>query len=202
MRETTGAAKSRLRWFAGVPILTNVLIWIDMLLFSAILWSLVAIGILAIEWALSGTPSGAIPAAASFATTVSTVFLLLFIGGALLIYRNRYVVLYDLDENAASCESMLKRGGAIGESFHFRPFFVEPYYDARKSVTRQVSWTDVADVEPLGRSRTFLLRGRGWRKPVLMRVYCSNDAIYERALGAAKTAIARRNDKNGEEDRR
>ncbi len=182
----------KLRWFVGVPVLTNTLIWLDILLFLVILWLLVVTGILAIQWVMTSAPLSALPAAVSFAVTVSGFFALLFTVGAIFIYRNRYVVLYDFGEDAVMCESMIKWRGPIHESFHVRPFPMEPLYDARKSVAKRVHWADVTEIEPIDGMRIFLLRGNAQRRSVLMRVYCPNDKIYELALETAQKKVGRR----------
>jgi len=187
----------RLRWFVGVPIITNILIWSDMLFFSAILWLLVVSGILTIQVVLTRTLAGVLPAATGFATLLSACFLLLFICGALVIYRNRYIVLYSLDKNCVSCENMLKLGGPISESFHIRPFSVKAYYSARKSITKQICWADVSNIKILERLKIIALQGGGQRKHVLMRIYCPNDTIYERVFEAAKYAVAKSHTING-----
>ena len=181
-----------LRWFVGVPILTNAVILIEVLLFVALLWLLAAFGVLAIQWIVAGSPALALPAAVSFACTLSASFALLFAAIVLLFYRNRYIALYNLDGDSISCESMMNWQGGIGESFHMRPFFVEPCYVPHRSVTKKIYWPDVTRVEPIGNMRTLILRGGARKKSVLMRVYCPDDECYERALEAIKRRIEER----------
>ena len=178
-----------MRWFVGVPILTNMVILVEILLFVVLLWLLSAFGVVAIQWVVAGAPALALPAAVSFACTLSAGFALLFALIVLFFYRNRYIALYNLDEDAISCESMMNWQGSIGESFHFRPFFVEPCYVPHRSVTKKIFWTDVMRVEPIENMRTLILRGGARKKAVLMRVYCPDNECYEKAFDAVKRRI-------------
>ena len=181
--------KQVLRWFVGVPILTNVVILVEILLFVALLWLLSAFGVIAIQWVVAGAPALALPAAVNFACTLATSFALLFAAIVLLFYRNRYIALYNLDEDCISCESMMNWRGSIGESFHIRPFFVEPCYVPHKSVTQKISWSDVTRVESIDNMRTLILRGGARKKSILMRVYCPDGECYERAHDVVKRRI-------------
>lgn len=177
-----------MRWFVGVPILTNLVILVEILLFVTLLWLLSAFGVVAIQWVVAGAPVLAIPAAASFACTLSAGFALLFALIVLFFYRNRYIALYNIDEDSISCESMMNWSGSIGESFHVRPFPVEACYVPHRSVTKKIFWPDVARVEPVDNMRALILRGAR-KKSVLMRIYCPDNECYEKALEAVKRRI-------------
>lgn len=183
-----------LRWFVGVPLVTNRFLLKDILSFSVALWLLVALGIVSLQFFMTGAASSAVAAAVSFASLVSVSFILILFAGAAVIYRNRYLVLYRMDGDSITSESMFKWRGAIEESFHVLPFPVEPYTTARKNVIKNVLWSDINSVRPIAGSRTILLeRDVSPRsKKVIMRIYCPDSSIFESASMMARKMVSAR----------
>lgn len=172
----------RLRWFVGVPICANIMILSDVAGGTVVLSVIVALGVSLLQLVLDSHES-ALRAGLSVAGLFALFFLTAFAAVGLIFHRNRYIALYRFDSNSIYRENMTRIRGPLSESFHCRPFPVEPSIEARRGLKKTVSWSDVREVSGVEWMRTIILRGE---KGDLMRIYCPNTAIYQKALAAVK----------------
>lgn len=177
-----------LRWFVGVPIATNPLILLDVLLVLCIAWGLMAVILMALQLWFGGYLNRThLTGAAWVSGYVTLIFAAVFAFAALLIQRNRYAALYRLEEGEAYCENLRVSPVPLGRSAfpRWRGYPIEDVSDPLRSVVKRVAWGDVHEVQSLEAMNVLLLRGR---RGVLMRVYCPDAGT----LGQARAFVEER----------
>ncbi|OON89169.1 hypothetical protein [Pyramidobacter sp. C12-8] len=178
------APQKTLRWFCGVPVLTNPLILIDLLTGTAALW-FVTVLIMALAQLMFGTGSlqgSHIAAASIYASYLTALVLFLFAAVCAVFYRRGYVMFYRFEQNGVFMETIRARKVPGAEGVHVRPFAVEEPAEIVRSVTKNVSWDDVKGVRELRGMNSFQLRGKRGR---LAQIYCPDDETYRKALDFA-----------------
>ena len=185
-----------MRWFVGVPVVTNRFILRDffraMLIASAGIFSL----LLLVMFVFEGIPGGEqVWVAFSFACRLAFFILCAFVLFGVAFFRNRYAVLYGLDPEGIYCESMTRRGGSLAESFQRRPFPVEEMPSPGRSAVKTLSWEKIGSVRPEEDMLTLLLKGN---ENILMRIYCPDMEIFSRALEVCRAMVKEKNMEHGE----
>lgn len=178
------APQKTLRWFCGVPVLTNPLILIDLLTGTAALW-FVTVLIMALAQLMFGTgplQGSHIAAASIYASYLTALVLLLFAVVCAVFYRRGYVMFYRFEQNGVFMETIRARSISGTTGFHVRPFAVEEPAEVVRSVTKDVSWDDVRSVRELRGMKSFQLLGKRGR---LAQIYCPDDETYRKALDFA-----------------
>lgn len=190
------SGRVRMRWFAGVPIDTNPFIMRDLGIALLVLWPTVFLFVLGSQALLAR--AGAAGNAAGFswnaafimALSLGTYVALGAVGAFLLIaaavFGNRFVVMYRLYEDALYYETMRPPRGSAFLKTDRKPFPVEELLDPPASVSKYIALCDIEWVEPHVLFRMFELRGK---KGMLARVYCPDEATYEKALACIAEAV-------------
>lgn len=184
------AAQKTLRWFCGVPVLTNPLILIDLSAAAVMLWFATVL-IMALAQLMFGTgplQGPHIAAASIYASYLTALVLILFVVVCAVFYRRGYVMFYRFEQNGVFMETIRARGVCGASGAHIRPFAVEEPAEIVRSVTKDVSWGDVRSVRELRGMNSFQLRGKRGR---LAQVYCPDTATYRKALDFAGEMIGR-----------
>jgi hypothetical protein len=176
-----------MRWFSGVPILTNPLILKDLVVTLAILWVSV-LAVVAVAQAVLGTSLGwnHIYAAAMFASYVD----LSIVGAFILIsivFGNKYIVLYRFFPDAVYSETMRGRAFSLTDALHWRSFPVAPQANPRRSATKVVPWDGVRGFNAVESLRVIHLEGA---RGSLLRIYCPDDGVYRRSLATIESRLA------------
>lgn len=177
-----------LRWFSGVPVATNPLILLDLFPALALLWIASVTMILAAQRFFGGALASAhFQAATIFASYLTGALLTAFLLAALGAYRNCYGALFHLDRGGATCETMRGRVRALSQRrLPTKAFPIEPILNPRRSVTKEVSWSDVKALQCLPALRVILLKGRF---STLMRIYCPDSDTYQQALEYCRSKV-------------
>ena len=179
--------KKTLRWFCGVPLLANPLIWTDLLSILAVVW-FIALLLMCAAQLLFG--SGAllpshVTASAIYASYLAFILLAVFLLTAIAFYPKGYVMLYRLEDIACYMESM--RGHVPnGSPFRFRPFAVGEFFSPKRSVTKEVLWSRVSSFYELQSMKTIILKGRMLS---IARIYCPDETTYEAVLDFVRERV-------------
>ncbi len=169
-----------LRWYVGVPICTNPLILLDLCTVSALLWAFVVLAAASLQFFFAGALTVVqIIGAVHFALYLVLLIWGIFFVVSLIFLQNRYAALYRIDKEGVYCENMRKGSISLGESFHWKPFTVQPIIDPKKSTTKHFSWNDLKSARPLKEMRVILLKSE---RGAAMRVYCPDESVFESAV--------------------
>lgn len=176
--------KERMRWFAGIPVLTNPLILRDVLVLTALAWAGTVAAIVAFQWFFGGSVRpehflGAAIYASYLAAMIVGLFVLIGIA-----FIGKFGALYKLDEDGLYVEQFrgtLERtgtGSGIG-------YPVRLVGQTHKSSVRVIGWEKIAGCRLLeNRNVVLLLGSRG----ILTKLYCPDR---ETAQAAAKVIGSR-----------
>lgn len=176
-----------LRWFAGVPVGTNllilkdfgavlVLVWIGMTFFSVLIQFFFGEGI----------NSEQVLSLISYSNRLVVLLCVAFAAVAFVFLRNRYVVLVRLDREGIFCESMRKGKDAFDESFHWKAFPILPPPTEMKGVAKQIPWQQVRSMKPLPLFRVILVKTEAG---VSVRIYCPDEVLFDRAVFFIKETL-------------
>ena len=186
-RESTGRT---LRWFCGVPVLTNPLLLMDLASALVILW-FVTVLVMALAQvvfgggALAGTH---LTAASIYASYLVLLVGILFVVVCLLFYRRGYVMCYRFEDNGVFVETLRARSVPGASGLHARPFAVGVPENVVGSVASDVDWSDVRSLRELTGMNSFQLRGKYGR---LAQIYCPDEKTYREALAFARGKVER-----------
>ncbi|MDL2210698.1 hypothetical protein LJC26_07845 [Desulfovibrio sp. OttesenSCG-928-O18] len=170
-----------LRWYVGVPVVTNPIIALDVVLAALIVWLGASIFI--------GLGQQFIGEGLTFASFLASLVLAGYLAGGILAVfvlvgfaalGNKYVALYRIDERGVYVETMRGRG-VKGGLFHTKPFPVGPVTRA-KSAARLIPWADIAAIQPVPAMRTILLKNA--RGGTITKIYCPDEKVYADATTA------------------
>lgn len=187
MTTISGYSEESMRWFVGVPIVTNPLLLQDLFRAAATAWGGVFFLAILVQFAFGGVPGGEeILAAFSFASWLPLFLFCVFAVFGVVFFRNRYVALYRFDQDGIYCESMVKRGGPLKESLRRRPFPVGEVLEPARSVVKTLPWEEIDAVLPMEALFVVLLKKKGG---VRMRLYCPDEMLFSRVLSECQRRI-------------
>lgn len=179
--------KATLRWFCGVPLLANPLIWMDLLSVLAVIWFLALLLMCAAQllFGSGGLLPSHVVASGIYASYLAFILLAVFILTALVFYPKGYVMLYRLEDAACYMESM--RGHVPnGSPLRLRPFALGECFTPKRSVTKEVLWSNVSSFYELPSMKTVILKGRVWS---IARIYCPDETVYEAVLDFVRVRV-------------
>lgn len=183
----SGDSEESMRWFVGVPIVTNPLLLKDLFRAAATAWGGVFFLALLVQFAFGGVPGGEeILAAFSFASWLPLFLFCVFAVFGVVFFRNRYVALYRFDRDWIYCESMVKRGGPLKESLRRRPFPVGEVLEPARSVVKTLPWEEIDAVLPMKALLVVLLKKKG---SVRMRLYCPDEMLFSHVLSECERRL-------------
>ena len=183
----SGDSEDAMRWFVGVPIVTNPLLLKDLFRAAATAWGGVFFLALLVQFAFAGVPGREeILAAFSFASWLPLFLFCVFTVFGVVFFRNRYVALYRFDQDGIYCESMVKRGGPLKESLRRRPFPVGEVLEPARSVVKTLPWEEIDAVLPMEAMLVLLLKKK---KSVRMRLYCPDEMLFSRVLSECERRL-------------
>ncbi len=184
--ETGARAEKPLSWYVGVPICTNPMFVLDVLVAAGALW----IGGMLFVMLGQATIGSGLTRPSIFAAFFLGMYLagaalaaFVFVGGFL--FGNRYASLYRIGEAGIFCEHM--RGGRIRPIA--KPFIplagyaVEPVRDPVRSIARRIHWPDVRSLQIVEKMRTILVKGK---RGTLLKIYCPDAALLAKAEAALR----------------
>ncbi len=182
------SAERTLRWFCGVPVLTNPLLLMDLASVLVILW-FVTVLIMALAQVTFG--GGALEETHLTAASIYASYLVLLVGVlfvvvCLLFYRRGYVMCYRFEDNGVFVETLRARNVPGASGLHVRPFVVGVPEEIVGSVARDVDWSDVWSLRELAGMNSFQLRGKYGR---LAQIYCPDEKTYREALAFARGKV-------------
>lgn len=184
------ANKGALRWFVGIPVVTNPLMTVDILFLAVTVWVCGTVFVAAGQFFIGdGLTHAALMASIAYAGYVSAAIIAIYLFVGLFLLANKYAALYKMDERLVYCETM--RGDIKGEHagfLRFRPFPIEPLLNPHKSGVKTLAWEHVYGALPVPAFRALVLRGK--RGGTLMKVYCPDDETYNAALAAVAAHLA------------
>ena len=193
----SGGPGAPMRWFAGVPIVTNPLLLQDLFRAAVAVWVGVFFLALLVQFAFGGVPGGEeILAAFAFAGWLPLFLFCVFAVFGVVFFRNRYVALYRFDADGVYCESMVKRGGPLKESLHLRPFPVGEILEPARSVVKTLPWEEIDAVRSMEDMLVVLLKKKGG---VRMRLYCPDEMLFSRVLSECALRLEEKNEGKGGE---
>jgi len=170
-----------LRWYVGVPVVTNPVIALDIVLAAIIVWLGAAIFIaLGQQFIGSGLTFASFMGSLALAGYLAAGILAVFVLAGFFALGNKYVALCRIDDRGVYVETMRGRG-VRGGYFHTKPFPVGPV-ERSKSASRLIPWTDIASIQPIPGMRTIILKNA--RGGTITKIYCPNERIYEDATAA------------------
>lgn len=181
MKNNETPTPSTLRWFTGVPIITNPLMAVDIIFFAVLVWICGTVFVAAGQFLIGdGLSHPALIASAAYAGYVAgaIVAVFLFVG---VLLGNKYAALYKMDARTAYCETM--RGAVRGEKsafFRRKPYPIDPLLSPTKSRAKTVAWADVRGILPIPSLRTVILKGN--RGGTILKVYCPDDETFAAAV--------------------
>lgn len=173
-----------LRWFTGVPIVTNPLMALDVLSAAILVFGGALVFIAAGQQFIGdGLTYPALLASAAYAGYLAAAVLAAFLFMGFFVLSNRYAALYRIDYRGVYCETM--RGGkALGKGggyLAFKPFPVEPMSPS-KSGSKLLVWGDIHGLQPIASMRVILLKGP--KGGTIMKIYCPDETVYQAAVAA------------------
>lgn len=187
MTTISGYSEESMRWFVGVPIVTNPLLLQDLFRAAATAWGGVFFLAILVQFAFGGVPGGEeILAAFSFASWLPLFLFCVFAVFGVVFFRNRYVALYRFDRDGIYCESMVKRGGPLKESLRRRPFPVGEMLEPARSVVKTLPWEEIDAVLPMKDLLVVSLKKKGG---VRMRLYCPDEMLFSRVLSECQRRL-------------
>ena len=161
------------RWSALVPIATNPLILLDVLMVLFVAGGVAVSALLLAQWFFAGFVSIAnVREALLLALLLDALFFSLFFAGVFLFLRNRYVAVYSVNEREIYCENIRPARFTPPEGASFfmtRAILLSGPVEVDKSTVRKVYWREVARIEELPEIGVLVLKGR---RGTLLRLYC------------------------------
>lgn len=187
------------RWSALVPIATNPLILLDVLLVLFVAGGAAVSALLLAQWFFAGFVSIAnVAEAFLLALLLDALFLALFFAGVFLFLRNRYVAVYMIDERGIYCENIrpARFTPPDGASFFMtRAVLLSGQVDVSKSTVRKIYWREVARIEELPEIGVLVLKGR---RGTLLRLYCPRGTTWTDVLSLSGAFLAESRGERGE----
>lgn len=178
-----------LRWFTGVPIVTNPLMSMDVLSAAVLVFGGALVFIAAGQQFIGdGLTRPALMASAAYAAYIAGAMLAMFLFMGFFVLGNRYAALYRIDHRGVYCETMRggKAAGKGGGYLAFKPFPVEPMSPA-KSGSKLLAWGDIHGMQPIASIRAILLKGP--KGGTVMKIYCPDETIYQAAVAAIQARL-------------
>ena len=170
-----------LRWYVGVPVVTNPIIALDIVLAALVVWLGASIFIaLGQQFIGDGLTFASFLASLVLAGYLAAGILTVYVLVGFFALGNKYVALYRMDDRGVYVETMRGRG-LRGDYFHAKPFPVGPV-ERSKSASRLIPWTDIASIQPIPGMRIIILKNA--RGGTITKVYCPNEKIYTDATTA------------------
>ncbi len=188
-RATTGGPEKPLSWYVGVPICTNPMTVMDMLVIAGVLWVggmlFIMLGQVTIG---SGLTRSSIFAAFFLGMYLAGAALaaFVFVGGFL--FSNRYASLYRIGEAGIYCEHLRGRIRPIGKPFiAFAGYAVEPVLDVTRSVVKRVQWNEVKSLQIVEKMRVIVVKGK---RGTLLKIHCPDATLLAKAEAAIRAHTA------------
>ncbi|MDD2206342.1 MAG: hypothetical protein WCQ97_07535 [Aminobacterium sp.] len=175
-----------LSWETGIPMLSNPFVLIEFIIFALFIWIVVTgIGVIAI-FGLSGVFTIyalwlAIKVGGFAALMFSGVFVLV----SLLFFSNRFYGRFYLDREGVLYVTVRGRAVSHAPLFATRPFPVSDL-DVTKRAEKRVYWNRVDTIEPFEKWRVIGLKKKN---KTVLRLYCPDKEIYDRALTRCIEAV-------------
>ena len=181
-REKAGAAEQgkTLGWYVGVPICTNPMFLLDMLLLVCALW----VGGMLFIMLGQATIGGGLTRGSVFAAFFLGMYLagialaaFVFVGGFL--FNNRYASLFRIDKRGIYCEHMRGEIRALAKPrIPLGGYAVEPLRNPARTIEKRIAWNEIRSVQVLEKMRVLLLKGK---RGTLLRIYCPDAALLQKA---------------------
>lgn len=182
----TNDSEKQLRWFVGIPVVTNPIIALDVSLASVIVWMGATIVIAAGQQFIgSGLTYPALMAAVMYAAYLAGAIIAVFFIAGLFVLRNKYAALYRIDNKGVYVETMRATGVKNG-LFNTRPFPIGPIH-RHKSTPRTFLWKDITGYQPIDSMRALILKGK---RGTLTKLYCPDEKTFQAALAALNERLA------------
>lgn len=169
-----------LRWYAGVPLGSNPLIFLDFVSLIAVVFMIGWFVVLAAQFYFDGYVAREhLWGAAVISADLCFLFAVFYAAVCFVALRNRYAAQYRFDENGVLCDNMRCFPRALRwKPVHFRCYPIEEPKDFSKNIARRTAWADVTRVSELPELRVLVLRGK---RGTLQRVYCPDEETYAAA---------------------
>ena len=164
------AVHGTVRWYVGVPIISNPFFLIDVASAAVIVWVLGSLCLMLGAWLLGdgferATAVGSVVIAGYLGFGVLIAF-----SGIAFLLGNRYAALIKLESNGVYCENMRGAIKSLAKGFHWKPYPIEPIPHPFRSAVRTVDWRDVHAFQVISSMRTILLKGR--RGGTIIKLFC------------------------------
>lgn len=171
---------SQLRWFVGIPVVTNPIIVLDVSLAVVVVWLGTTVVVAAGQQFIgSGLTHASLMAAVMYAAYLAGAIIAVFLIAGIFALRNKYAALYRIDARGVYVETM--RANEIkGEWFHTAPFPIGPIHRL-KSTPRVFAWQDITGYQEVDSVRAITLKGK---RGTLTKIFCPDDDVYAAALRA------------------
>ena len=188
------AGENFLTWEAGVPLMTNLFILYDLLVFSGLAWfvpsTLVSV---IVSWLEPPADPAVVFSVFKLMAAIVLIFLGFFFVAGVFFLRNRFFARYVLNGSGSDCETA--KGASPKISFtswaHF--FSAAPWPVPEGSVSgwgkgKWIEWHRVRAVVPHRWCRTVTLSS-GW--VAIQRLYCPDQKTYEQVLAICLEEVER-----------
>lgn len=189
-RRTANAGPEKpLSWYVGVPICTNPMTIMDMLVVAGVLWVggmlFVMLGQITIGSGLS-RPSVFAAFFLGMYVSGSALAAFVFVGGFL--FGNRYASLYRIGEAGIYCEHLRGRIRPVAKPFiPLAGYAIEPVRDPARSVVKRVQWNEVSALQLVEKMRVILVKGN---RGTLLKIHCPDAALLAKAESAIRARLA------------
>lgn len=184
-----GSSDAHLSWQCGVPIVTNPLLFFDLIAALCIAWAVSWLALIGLQLCLEGrVTSTNVTQAAIVACWLSFVFIAVFAFVTLVLLHNRYAVSYHMDDAGVHCENMQGKIRAEHRSLmRWQPFAIEPVSEPTRSVERNVSWAEISRIQDIPSVHTLLFQDD--HKRTRMRIYCPDEQTYAAVFSFAAVRL-------------
>lgn len=174
----------KLRWFAGVPVATNPIIVLDVVLAVVVVWLGASIFIgLGQHFIGDGLTFASLLASIVLAGYLALGILAVFFVVGFFILGNKYVALYRIDDRGVYIETMR---GTKGGLRHAKPFPVAPASHP-KSSSRLIAWGDISSTQAVSGMRVVMLKNE--KGGTIAKVYCPTEKMYADAIAVFKEYV-------------
>lgn len=174
------------RWYVRVPLVTNPLVFTDMLTLAAVIVAVVFLLVPAVQFVTGGgIGSAQIAAALRLAIYVGFVFFLAFAGVSLFVLRNGYTAYYELTDKGLFSEIIRDdfRGG-LREIFCCRAFAVPPPERIRRSRSKSIELKEIIKVKKIESLGVIIVKSRS----EMIKMYTPDQQHYALALAQLEKA--------------
>ncbi|CAK7020823.1 MAG: hypothetical protein DELT_02416 [Desulfovibrio sp.] len=176
---------TQLRWFVGVPVVTNPIIALDVSIACIVVWMGATVVIAAAQHFVgSGLTYPALMAAVMYAAYLAGGMIAVFFIAGLFVLKNKYAALYRIDTKGVYVETMRATGVKSG-LLHTRPFPIGPI-QRYKSTDRVFLWKDITAYQPIDGMRALILKGK---RGTLTKIYCPDEKTYQAAVTALNERV-------------